>query len=241
MPAILYGVGVGPGDPELMTIKAARILAAVPVVAYFHKRGKHGYARTIVEGHLARHAVEMAFEYPLTTEVPYNNDEYRTALTEFYDQAAGALARRLEEGSDVAVLCEGDPFFYGSFLHLHHRLIKRHNVEVIPGVTGMSGCWTRSGRPISYGDDVLEVLPGTLSEANLAERMRKADAFVIMKLGRNLAKVRRALAAAGLCERAIYVEHGTMEDEVILPLARKTDDEAPYFSMILVPGRGRRL
>jgi precorrin-2/cobalt-factor-2 C20-methyltransferase len=138
-------------------------------------------------------------------------------------------------------LAEGDPFFYSSFMHMWHRLEAAHPVEVVPGVTGMSGCWTRANQPITWGDDVLTVMPGTLDEAALIERLSCSDAVVVMKVGRNLAKVRRAVEAAGLLERAIYVERGTMDNERIVPLAECTDEHGPYFAMVLIPGRGRRL
>ncbi len=241
VPGKLYGVGVGPGDPELMTLKAARFLAGATVVAYFHKRGHQGHARTIIDGRIAPGAQELPLEYPVTTEIPSKDDAYTSALTAFYDAAAASIAARLALGHDVALVCEGDPFFYGSFMHIYHRLNKRHAIEVVPGITGMQACWTRAGTPITYSDDVLQVLPGTLSEAALIERMRVADALVIMKLGSNFAKVRRALTAAGLAGRAVYVERGSMAGEIVLALNDKLDDVAPYFSMILVPGLGRCL
>ena len=151
------------------------------------------------------------------------------------------ISTRLMQGHDVALTCEGDPFFYGSFMHIYHRLAGKHAIEVVPGITGMQACWTQAGTPITYSDDALQVLPGTMPEAALIERMRIADALVIMKLGRNFAKVRRSLTAAGLADRAIYVERGSMAGEVVTPLTAKEDDIAPYFSMILVPGRGRCL
>jgi len=142
--------------------------------------------------------------------------------------------------AQLALLCEGDPFFYGSFMHIYVRLRARFSVTVVPGVTGMSGCWTTAGAPITWGDDVLTVLPGTLSEATLTERLSASDAAVVMKLGQNFLKVRNAIRAAGLMERAIYVERGTMTREIVMPLRDNISDEAPYFAMVLVPGNGRR-
>jgi precorrin-2/cobalt-factor-2 C20-methyltransferase len=136
----------------------------------------------------------------------------------------------------VAVICEGDPLFYGSYMHLHVRLAARYRTEVIAGVTGMSGCWSAVGSPIAQGDDVLTVLPGTLAEDELARRLADADAAVVMKLGRNLPKVRRALERSGRIGRAMYVERGTMADAVFMPLADKPDDCAPYFAVVLVAG-----
>lgn len=237
--ARLYGVGIGPGDPELLTLKAARIIGQAPVIAYFCKAGRPGQARTIAEGHLNPAAEHLRLEYPFTIEVPVSDPRYLIEIGKFYDAAAELVAAHLEEGRDVAVICEGDPFFYGSFMYLHDRLHERFPTEVIPGITGMGGCWTRAGSPITHGDDVLTVLPGTLEAAAMTARLAVADAAVIMKVGRNLGKIRTALAETGLLSRAIYVERGTMAEESILPLSAVEGSSAPYFSLILVPGRQR--
>jgi precorrin-2/cobalt-factor-2 C20-methyltransferase len=239
-PATIYGIGLGPGDPELISVKAARLIASTGVIAHFRKPGRPGNARTLVEGMLAPGVTEEALEYPVTTEIALEDPAYADTLRIFYDDCVRRLLVHIAKGRDVAVLCEGDPFLYGSFMHLHSRLTGRAPVVVVPGISGMSGCWTASGVPITFGDDVLTVVPATLDEASLRERLRSIDALVVMKLGRNLPKVRRALCAAGLTERAVYVERGTMAGEKVMRLADKTDDEAPYFSMILVHGRGRR-
>ncbi len=151
------------------------------------------------------------------------------------------MAVELRAGRSVGLLAEGDPFFYGSFMHMWRRLDGVVPIEVVPGVTGMSGCWTRANAPITWGDDVLNVMPGTLEETAMVERLSRADASVIMKVGRNLAKVRRAVEAAGLLDRAIYVERGTMSEERITPLCERTETSGPYFAMVLIPGQGRRL
>ena len=235
----LHVVGVGPGDPELMTLKAARIIAAAPAVAYFAKRDRRGNARAIADGHVAPAAEELRFEYPFTTEVPVDDPRYAAELGAFYEICAARAAARLAAG-DVALLCEGDPFFYGSSLALIDRLGGAHTVAVIPGVTGMSGCWTRAGMPMTHGDDVLTVLPGTMDEDRLVARLAGCDAAVIMKLGRNLPKVQSALRRAGVAGRAVYVERGTMPGERVLPLLEMEGRPAPYFSLVLVPGRQRR-
>jgi precorrin-2/cobalt-factor-2 C20-methyltransferase len=236
----LLGIGVGPGDPELMTVKAVRMLQASPIVAYFAKAGRRGHARSIADRWIASTCEEMPLAYPVTTEMPFEDPRYIAALHEFYDTAALAIAARLDGGRDVALLCEGDPLFYGSFMHVFVRLKHRFDVSVCPGVTGMAGCWAAASEPMTWGDDILTVLPGTLPAAQLAQRLATTDAAVVMKLGRNLAKVRAAIASAGLSERAVYVERGTMAEEVVLPLSAKHDDEAPYFALVLIPGRGRR-
>ena len=236
----LIGVGLGPGDPELLTVKAVRALEAASVVSYFAKSGRRGNARTIADRWIPAGAEEEPLHYPVTVEIPFDHPDYVAALSTFYAAAAERLAGHLASGRDVALLCEGDPLFYGSFMHLYVRLRERFPCAIVPGVTGMSGCWTAAGEPMTWGDDVLTVVPGTLPPGPLLARLAAADAAVIMKLGRNLPKVRAALAAAGLLERALYVERGTMAAEVVMRLADKPDDAAPYFSVVLVPGRGRR-
>jgi precorrin-2/cobalt-factor-2 C20-methyltransferase len=236
----LYGVGLGPGDPDLITLKSLKALQAAPVVAYFAKRGRRGHARTIVDGLLKPGVTELPLVYPVTVEIPFDSPAYRDELAAFYERASGALAAHLRAGRDVALLCEGDPLFYGSFMHLYVRLRETFPVTICAGVTGMSGCWTAAGAPMTWGDDALSVLPATLPQEELARRVRDADAIVFMKLGRNFAKVRSVLTDAGLMERAIYVERGSMADEKVMPLAQKTDDAAPYFSIVIVPGQGRR-
>ncbi len=235
-PARLIGVGVGPGDPELMTLKALRALREADVVAHFAKAGNPSKARAIAAGHLRPGVAEVPLLYPVTTEIARHEPAYCNGIAAFYDGCAEALAAHLDAYRSVAVICEGDPLFYGSYMHLHVRLASRYLTEVIAGVTGMSGCWSAVGAPIAQGDDVFTVLPGTLPEEELERRLRDADAAVIMKLGRNLAKVRRALARSGHLARAMYVERGTMEDAVVMRLADKADDCAPYFAVVLVPG-----
>lgn len=232
----LIGVGVGPGDPDLLTLKAVKALAAADVVAYFAKAGNTGNGRSIAAGHIRAGITEEPLLYPVTTEIPRQHGDYVRALEDFYAEAAERLARHLDQGRTVAVISEGDPLFYGSYMHLHVRLADRYPAEVIPGVTGMAGCWAAAGLPIAQGDDVLSVLPGTLSEEELTRRLRTADAVVVMKLGRNLPKVRRAIAAAGRTDRAVYVERGSMANEAVVRLADKTGDDAPYFSIVLIPG-----
>ena len=232
----LIGVGVGPGDPGLLTLNAIAALRDADVVAHFAKAGNASNARAIVVDHLKDGVEELPLLYPVTTEMPKAATEYRCAIGDFYDSSAASVAAHLDRGRVVAVLSEGDPLFYGSYMHLHVRLAERYATEVVPGVTGMSGCWSAIGTPIAQGDDVLTVLPGTLPEAELERRLADSNAVVVMKIGRNLEKVRRALQRAGRLERAIYVERGTMANAVTNKLAEKTDGCAPYFAVVLVPG-----
>ncbi len=235
----LHCIGMGPGDPELVTVRAARLLAAAGVVAYFAKRGRPGHARSIAGHYLDPAAEQLRFEYPFTTEIDVDDPRYEAGIRTFYEASAATLATRLAAGSDVALLCEGDPFFYGSAMYLFDRLAPAFPTSVTPGITAMSGCWAQARMPMTHGDDVLTVMPGTLDEASLAARLAASDASVIMKVGRNLPKIRAAVAQAGLTTRALYVERGTMAGGRALPLADLADDHAPYFSLVLVPGRQR--
>ena len=229
--------GLGPGDPDLISVKADRVIRAATQVAYFRKSGRRGQARAIVEGMLHPQAMDLAMEYPVTTELAFDSPDYISALAGFYDHWADTLAQMPGE---VVVLCEGDPFFYGSFMHLYTRLKDRTPVEVIAGITGMAGCWHATGQPITWGDDVLTVLMGTLPEDDLVRHMQGADALAIMKTGRNLPRVRRALERAGRLEAAWLVERGTMPEERVSRLAEISGTDCPYFAIVLVHGQGRR-
>jgi precorrin-2/cobalt-factor-2 C20-methyltransferase len=234
--ARLIGVGVGPGDPGLLTLNAIDALREADVVAHFAKAGNQSNARAIARQYWSDDAEELPLLFPVTTEIPKEDAAYRNALRDFYDGAASEVAARLDEGRVVAVIAEGDPLFYGSYMHLHVRLSAHYPTEIIAGVTGMSGCWSAIGVPIAQGDDVFTVLPGTLSEHELERRLADSDACVVMKIGRHLAKVRRALDRAGRLDRAIYVERGTMANASVMKLTDKLDTNAPYFAIVLVPG-----
>lgn len=236
----IYGLGLGPGDPDLMSVRADRLLRRARHVAYFRKAGRAGQARRIVEGLLPDGVTEHPMEYPVTTEIAVSDPRYNDLLSGFYKQATEHLRALTQAGEDVVVLCEGDPFFYGSFMHLHARLIDVVPVQIVPGITGMSGAWTATGVPVTWGDDVLTVLMGTLPEADLTRRMADSDAVVVMKIGRNFDKIARALHASGRADRAWLVEFATMQGQTVTRLADVGDRVAPYFSIIVVHGQGRR-
>jgi precorrin-2/cobalt-factor-2 C20-methyltransferase len=228
--ATLFGIGVGPGDPELLTLKALRLLRAAPVIAYPAPEQGDSLARAIVAGHLPGGQVEIAIRMPLEVA--------RFPAQAVYDRAAAEIAAQLSAGRDVAVLCQGDPFFYGSFMYLFGRLSRDWRVEVVPGVSSLVACAAALGAPLVARDDVLTVLPASLPEAVLEARLRDADAAAIMKLGRHFAKVRRVLDRLGLVAQARYVEHASMASQRIAPIAELEDDAVPYFAMVLVHRRG---
>lgn len=235
----LIGVGTGPGDPELLTLKAVRAIESADVIAWFAKQGNSSNARAIVADRITTQ-IEEQLGYPVTTEIDRRHDDYKAATSAFYAEAAARIAAHLDAGRTVAVLSEGDPLFYGSYMHIHVRLATRYDTEVIPGITAMSGCWSQAGLPLVQGDDILSVLPGTLDEIDLRDRLDTTDGAVIMKVGRNLPKIRRAIEAAGRLDTAVYVERGTMANGHSIRLVDKADDVAPYFAIVLVPGWSSR-
>jgi precorrin-2/cobalt-factor-2 C20-methyltransferase len=226
----LWGLGVGPGDPELITMKAYRLLRAAPVVAFPAPEHGPSLARAIVAGHLPGGQAEIAIRMPL--------DLNRFPVEAVYDAAAEEIAGHLDAGRDVAAICEGDPFFYGSFMYLFGRLAHRYRVEVVPGVSSLVACPAVAGAPLAARDDVLMVLPGILPEAELERRLKDAEAAAIIKVGRHLAKIKTVIERLGMLDRARYVEHATMADQKTLPLADLGAAKAPYFSMVLVHSRG---
>lgn len=232
----LLGLGVGPGDPELITVKALRLLREAPVVGYFVAKGKRGNAFGIIEAHLQPAQTLLPLVYPVTTEALPAPLSYEQVISDFYDEASVQVAEHLDAGRDVAVICEGDPFFYGSYMYLHDRLAQQHEAEVVPGVCSMLGGASVLGAPLVYRNQSLSVLSGVLPAEELKRRLADADAAVIMKLGRNFPKVRQVLAELGLDGRALYVERATMANQKIVPLDEVDPQSSPYFSLIIVPG-----
>lgn len=225
MTGVLYGVGVGPGAPDLMTLRAARLIAGAAVIAYPTLAGAASFARAIAADLISPDAREIVMDVPMSVE--------RVPAQAAYDAGAVQIATALDAGQDVVCLCEGDPFFYGSFMYLFARLSGRYRVEVVPGVTSITACAARAGKPLVARNERLTVLPGPLPEHELRARIDGAESVVIMKVGRHLAKIRAVIADLGLTDMAVYVERATLPDEVVLPLA-DAPERAPYFSMILL-------
>lgn len=230
MTGTLFGVGVGPGDPELMTLKALRILQRVPVIAYPAPDHGDSLARRIAAPHLPGGQREIAIRMSLD---PINFPDQSA-----YDRAAADIDAALAADLDVAMICEGDPLFYGSFIYLHERLARTRPVVVIPGITSLTACAAALGRPLAVRNQVLKVVPAPLAEDELRQHLRDGSALAIIKLGRSAAKVLRLLEDMGLSEQARYVEHASMEDQRIRPLAALDPGNVPYFSMILVRPAG---
>jgi precorrin-2 C20-methyltransferase/precorrin-3B C17-methyltransferase len=238
----LTGVGVGPGDPDLVTVRAARLITEAGVVAYHCARHGHSVARRAAAPYLRPGQIEEVLRYPVTTEGTQHPGGYAGALADFYEEATGRLAAHLEGGRDVVVLCEGDPSFYGSYQHLHARLRDRFSAEIVPGVSSVAAAAAAVGQPLVQHDESLTVLTGTLPPDVLRARLASAggDAVAILKLGRTFDKVRAALADTGLLERAHYVERAGTDAQRVAPLTGVDPGTVPYMSLALVPGRGER-
>jgi precorrin-2 C20-methyltransferase/precorrin-3B C17-methyltransferase len=235
MSGTLYGVGLGPGDPELVTVKAARLIGAADVVAFHAARHGRSVARALAAPYLRDGQIEELLVYPVTTETTDHPGGYQGAIDEFYEAAAARLAAHLDAGRDVVVLAEGDPFFYGSYMHMHKRLAHRYPTEVVPGVTSVSGAAAAIGRPLVERDEVLTVLPGTLGADALAERLAATDSAAVMKLGRTFPQVREAFDRAGVLDQALYVGRATTDRQRTMPLADVDPESVPYFSLALLP------
>jgi precorrin-2 C20-methyltransferase / precorrin-3B C17-methyltransferase len=232
----LYGVGVGPGDPELVTVKAARLIAAADVVAFHAGVGKQSNARRIAAGFIPAGAIEEELRYPVTTGSIDHPGGYAGAMAEFYEECAERLGAHLEAGRTVVVLAEGDPMFYGSYMYMHDRLSERFETEVVPGVPAFAAATAAVAEPLVRQTDVLTILPGTLPEPELARRLADTDGAIIMKLGRTFPAVRSALEQAGRLDGALYVERASMPEQRWLPVADVDAATVPYFSLIVVPG-----
>lgn len=225
MNGVLYGIGLGPGDPELITLKAARIIKNADVIAYPSLEGGESFARAIAQDLIPANIREIRIDVPMTTE--------RQPAQEAYDSAADEIAEALRAGQGVACLCEGDPFFYGSFMYLFARLSDDFEVEVVPGVTSVTACASVAGMPLAARNERLTVLPGPLPKEELSLRIDGAESVAIMKVGRHLTKIREVISDLGLLDQAAYIERATLPEQTLCSLA-DAPDNAPYFSMILL-------
>lgn len=234
-PGKLYGLGVGPGDPELISMKSYRLLRAASVVAYPTGREGGGNALSIVEPHLRDDHIMLPMMYPATAGKVADSPEYPQLMTDFYDETAGEIAAHLDAGRDVALICQGDPFFYGSYMYWHARLAENYETIVVPGISSVMTGPVVLGKPLCHRTDTVTVIPATLSEEEIEARLAVADSAVLMKLGRTLPKVRRVLSRLGRLDQAWLVERATMDGERIVPMTDESVEKAGYFSIVVIP------
>ena len=223
----LFGVGLGPGDPELITVKALRLIKNAEVIAYPEPDDRESFARSIAAKHFPENVIEIPIVVPMRAE--------RFPAQNVYDEAARTISGHLRDGRNVVVLCQGDPFFYGSFMYLHERLSKNFSVRIVPGVTSMTTCAAAAGIPLCARMEPLNVIPAPIGERELENRLSGSQAAVIVKIGRHLPKVRRVLEKSGLAEKSVFVAHASLDNELVRPLS-EAPQTAPYFSIVLVPG-----
>lgn len=236
----IYGVGVGPGAVDLLSVRADKLVREAKYIAFFRKAGRAGHARQIASTLLSKDVIELAMEYPITTEIPLSDQRYSEVLSEFYKKYSNKIISLSQTGIDLVILCEGDPFFYGSFMHIYSRVKDKCPVEVVPAITGMSAAWTATDTPITWGDDILTVLMGTLDKTTLENQLRDTNAAIIMKIGRNLPKIKKALERTGRFYDAFIVEYAAMDKQTVQRLSDYNTETAPYFSIIILHGQGRR-
>ena len=236
----IYGVGVGPGAVDLLSVRADKLVREAKYIAFFRKAGRAGHARQIASNLLSKDVIELAMEYPITTEIPFSDKRYSEVLSEFYKKYSNKIISLSQTGIDLVILCEGDPFFYGSFMHIYSRVKDKCPVEVVPAITGMSAAWTATDIPITWGDDILTVLMGTLDETTLENQLQDTNAAIIMKIGRNLPKIKKALERTGRFYDAFIVEYAAMDKQTVQRLSDYNTENAPYFSIIILHGQGRR-
>ncbi len=225
MNGVLYGVGVGPGDPELITLKSLRLIKSTEVIAYPKLKGSKSFARNIIEEFIDLPKVEIAIEIPMTVN--------RLPAQQAYNAAAQEISTHLNMGKNVVFLCEGDPFFYGSFMYLHSRLHKKYLVEIIPGVSSMTACAAMAKKPLAARNEVLTVLPGPLSKEELERRLADNNSSAIMKVGRHIKKIKSVINRLGLMDSSLYIERASLKEQKVLKLI-DAPEVAPYFSMVLV-------
>ena len=236
----IYGVGVGPGAVDLLSVRADKLVREAKYIAFFRKAGRAGHARQIASTLLSKDVIELAMEYPITTEIPLSDKRYSEVLSEFYKKYSNKIISLSQTGIDLVILCEGDPFFYGSFMHIYSRVKDKCPVEVVPAITGMSAAWTATDIPITWGDDILTVIMGTLDKTTLENQLKDTNAAIIMKIGRNLPKIKKALERTGRFYDAFIVEYAAMDKQTVQRLSDYNTENAPYFSIIILHGQGRR-
>ena len=230
----IYGIGLGPGDPALITLKSANLIKSSDYIFFFKKKNSESRAFSIVKEIIKDNAFKIALEFPITTEIDSMRKEYKNIMKNFYEQCVIKIDNILKKSCDICLLCEGDPFFYGSFVHIFQRLKERFDIEIVPGVTGMSGAWSSSKIPMVSGNEILTIIMGTLDEAKLKIQIKKSDVLVIMKIGKNFKKIFKVLKEQNLLDKAYLISNATTKKEKIYKLDTINAEIVPYFSIILL-------
>ena len=240
MKGIIFGIGLGPGDPELLSLKAYNLIKKNKDIFFFRKKNSTGKVSQIAKKFHQKKTVEHVMEFPVTTEISFSSKEYKTLLSDFYDECCRRIKLITNDKKNVIVLCEGDPFFYGSFMHLYERLKDTEEIEIISGISGMTAAWNATKIPITWGDDVLTVVMGTMDEKKIFKSIKYSDAIIFMKIGRHFEKILRIIKKSELLKSAFLVEYASMPNEKVTKLEDFKGINVPYFSIIIIHGKGRR-
>ena len=240
MKGIIFGIGLGPGDPELLSLKAYNLIKKNKDIFFFRKKNSTGKVSQIAKKFHQKKTVEHVMEFPVTTEISFSSKEYKTLLSDFYDECCRRIKLITNDKKNVIVLCEGDPFFYGSFMHLYERLKDTEEIEIISGISGMTAAWNATKIPITWGDDVLTVVMGTMDENKIFKNIKYSDAIIFMKIGRHFEKILRIIKKSKLLKSAFLVEYASMPNEKVTKLIDFKGINVPYFSIIIIHGKGRR-
>lgn len=240
MKGTIYGIGLGPGDPELVSLKAYNLIKKNKDIFFFRKKNSTGKVSQIAKKFHQKKTVEHVMEFPVTTEISFSSKEYKTLLSDFYDECCRRIKLITNDKKNVIVLCEGDPFFYGSFMHLYERLKDTEEIEIISGILGMTAAWNATKIPITWGDDVLTVVMGTMDEKKIFKSIKYSDAIIFMKIGRHFEKILRIIKKSELLKSAFLVEYASMPNEKVTKLEDFKGINVPYFSIIIIHGKGRR-
>ena len=232
----LYGIGVGPGDPELLTLKALKALQKVPVICVPQAAGRReSYALSIVKDYV-RPEQEIL-------RTPFPTDDAGGAAQVWRDTSE-MVVERLKKGQDVAFLTEGDPMLFSTFSYVLagvRELCPEAPVEIIPGVSSVMAAAASSGIPLATHGQRLAILPAAYGLDDLSEATSNFDTVVLMKVGPNIVKTLANLRELGLTGQSTYVRRVTTgQEKVITDLNEITDEDSDYFSLLIVKGKARQ-
>jgi precorrin-2 C(20)-methyltransferase len=230
MSGTLHLVGVGPGDPELLTLKAARLLATVPVIAFVLTETQSHFALDIARACCNLAAELLPVAIPMAVRMP-NGDFAPNG--EAYAAAAALIADRLAAGRDVAFLCEGDPLFYGSAIYLLALMAGRHPVKVVPGISSVFAAAAAVPIPLVSRSQPLSVLAGPSPDATLRAALARAGSVALIKVGRHFDRIDALLQATGRREQALYIERASLPEQIVARVKDLPAGPKPYFSLIL--------
>ena len=225
----LYGVGVGPGDPELLTLKALRLIRENPVIAVPGEDIQASVAYQIVKG--AYEALDEKTLLPVA--MPMTKDP--AVLEANHEKAAGDVETHLKQGKNVVFLTLGDPTVYSTYLYVHKRILARgYEAEIVSGITSFCAVAARLNMGLVERDEPLHVIPATYQADGMDQVLKLPGTKVLMKTGRKMAQVRESIQKSG--QQAVMIENCGMPGERIFEGAENIPEKSGYYSLIIVKG-----